>query len=255
MKTSNLCTEIVQYSSSDLTAVCTLASIAAPEFVLPGGGYDFDALHEVAKLATRGADALLDAAVYPTTEACTSAFQTRDIGVGIQGLADVFMASGIAFESAAARELNIRIFEALYHASYEASCEMAQEIEEYYPLFPGSPASAGRFQHDMWAGVDGSGTYDFEALRVRVKQYGLRNAMLTAQMPTASTARLLGNSDGTDPYTRYVWACVGVFITEEFSATSWFTAYSEVTTLKYANGWSETLSGAVCGPRKSGLLC
>lgn len=201
MQTSNLCTEIVQYSSEDHTAVCTLASVALPRFVRADRSYDFDALHAVVKLAVCGTNALIDEADYPTTESTESALQTRAVGIGGQGLADVFMASGIAFSSPEARSLNLAIYECIYHAAYEASCELA-ERDGFYELYHGSPAATGRLQHDMWQDVKLTGRYDFNALRDRIQDHGLRNSMLTAQMPTASTARLLGNCDGTEPYTR-----------------------------------------------------
>ncbi|RPD52381.1 ribonucleotide reductase large subunit, partial [Lentinus tigrinus ALCF2SS1-6] len=200
VRTSNLCTEIVQYASQDITAVCTLASVAAPRFVLSAGGYDFDALHAVTKLAVVGVNALLDVAHYPTEAARASAFNTRAVGVGVQGLADVFKACSLSFTCARARELNMQIFETIYHASYEASVELAQQSGPYIH-FPGSPVSTGRLQHDMWTAQVESGRYDFAHLRKQVVEVGLRNSMLTAQMPTASTARLLGNFDGVEPYT------------------------------------------------------
>ncbi|RPD53766.1 ribonucleotide reductase large subunit R1ii [Lentinus tigrinus ALCF2SS1-7] len=200
VRTSNLCTEIVQYASEDITAVCMLASIAAPRFVSSTGQYDFEGLHAVTKLAVLGVNALLDVARYPTEAAKASASNTRAVGVGVQGLADVFKACGLSFTCAKARELNIRIFETIYHASYEASVDLAAQSGPYI-RFPGSPASMGRLQHDMWKGDFGSGRYDFARLRERIVEVGLRNSMLTAQMPTASTARLLGNFDGVEPYT------------------------------------------------------
>ena len=201
VQTSNLCTEIVQYSSGEHTAVCTLASVALPRFVRADGSYDFEGLHAVTKLAVRGADSLIDAADYPTDEAMESALQTRAIGVGGQGLADVFMASGMPFASSQARSLNIAIYETIYHAAYEVSCELAQQ-RGCYPLYSGSPASSGRLQHDMWVGAKTTGRYDFDVLRTHIVEHGLRNSMLTAQMPTATTAKLLGNFDGVEPYSR-----------------------------------------------------
>ena len=191
----------MQYSSDDHTAVCTLASIALPRFVGTGGVYDFEGLHATTKLVVRGADALIDAADYPSGEATDSALQTRALGIGGQGLADVFMASGMPFSSEQARTLNIAIYETIYHAAYEASCELAM-VHGYYPLYPGSPASAGRLQHDMWPDTRLTGRYDFGLLHAQIDDHGLRNSMLTAQMPTASTAKLLGNVDGAEPCSR-----------------------------------------------------
>ena len=153
------------------------------------------------KLAVRGADALIDSADYPTEETMESALQTRAIGVGGQGLADVFMASGMPVASPKARSLNVAIYETIYHAAYEVSCELAQQ-HGCYPLYPGSPALSGRLQHDMWADAKPMGRYDFDLLRSRILEHGLRNSMLTAQMPTATTAKLLGNFDGAEPYSR-----------------------------------------------------
>ncbi len=131
IKTSNLCTEIVQFSSREQTAVCTLASIAAPRFVQPSGGFDFDGFHSITKLAVLGVNALIDAADYPTSEARASAVNTRAVAVGVQGLADVFMQCKVAFTSSIARDLNIAIFEAIYHAAYETSCELSKEHRPY----------------------------------------------------------------------------------------------------------------------------
>ncbi len=214
MRTSNLCTEIVQFASREHTAVCTLASVAVPRFVHPNGTYDFGGLHAVTKLAVYGVNAVIDVASYPTPEATTSAEETRALAIGVQGLADAFMALGMPFSSLRARELNVAIFETIYHAAYEASCELARR-DGPYPLFSNSPASLGRLQHDMWPGTTTSNRYDFAVLRSQIQQYGLRNSMLTAQMPTASTARLLGNCDGVDPYTRRVrLSCIETWLTE-----------------------------------------
>ncbi len=149
-------------------------------------------------------DALLDRSTYPTDACRWSVVDTRAIGVGAQGLADAFMASSLPFQSNGARQLNREIFECIYHAAYSTSCELA-EHHGPYPLYPESPASRGVLQHDMWSNVVLSGRYDFEALRERVHLHGLRNSMLTMHMPTASTAKLLGNFDGVEPYTR--WCC------------------------------------------------
>ncbi len=201
VRTSNLCTEIVQFSSPTHTAVCTLASIAVPRFVRPDRTYDFDSLHATARLAVLTTNAILDRSSYPN-EICTeSVANTRAIGVGVQGLADAFMISELPFNSNGARQLNREIFETIYHAAYDTSCELA-ERHGPYPLYPNSPAARGILQHDMWTDAVLSGRYDFEDLRKRVLLHGLRNSMLTTQMPTASTAKLLGNFDGTEPYTR-----------------------------------------------------
>ncbi|TFK78197.1 PFL-like glycyl radical enzyme [Polyporus arcularius HHB13444] len=203
IRTSNLCTEIVQYSSAEHTAVCTLASISLPRFVRPGAPFDFDGLHSVTRLAVLTVNNLVDRNDYPTEATRRSALETRAIGIGAQGLADVFMASNTAFDSASARELNREIFECIYHAAYDTSCDLAQR-DGPYPLFIGSPAERGVLQHTMWDNVALSGRYDFDELQQRIKRHGLRNSMLTAQMPTASTAKILGNFDSVEPYTSNV---------------------------------------------------
>lgn len=167
----------------------------------PDRTYDFDSLHAIARLAVLTTNAILDRSSYPNDICTQSVANTRAIGVGVQGLADAFMISELSFNSSGARQLNREIFEAIYHAAYDASCELA-ERDGPYPLYPNSPAARGVLQHDMWADVVLSGRYDFDALRDRVLLHGLRNSMLTTQMPTASTAKLLGNFDATEPYTR-----------------------------------------------------
>ncbi|TFK90046.1 hypothetical protein K466DRAFT_574464 [Polyporus arcularius HHB13444] len=200
---SNLCTEIVQYCSTEDTAVCTLASIALPRFVRPDGSYDHEGLHEVAALAVRTTNAFVDRNDYPSESTRLAAMDTRAIGIGTQGLADTFMACNYSFDSAAARKLNRDIFETIYHAAYQTSTELA-ELDGPYRMYPNSPADHGTLQHDMWTDTVLSGRYDFDALRSRISLYGLRNSMLTAQMPTASTAKLLGNFDSIEPYTSNV---------------------------------------------------
>ncbi|RDX47464.1 alpha subunit of ribonucleoside-diphosphate reductase [Lentinus brumalis] len=200
VRTSNLCTEIVQFSSSTHTAVCTLASIAVARFVQSDRTYDFAELHSTVRLAVLTTNALLDQGTYPDSVCAKSVADTRAIGIGVQGLADTFMASELPFHSNGARQLNREIFETIYHAAYETSCELAAE-HGAYPLYSGSPAAQGTLQHDMWNDVVLSGRYDFDVLRANIRVHGLRNSMLTAQMPTASTAKLLGNFDGTEPYT------------------------------------------------------
>ncbi|RDX51351.1 putative ribonucleoside-diphosphate reductase large chain [Lentinus brumalis] len=203
LQTSNLCTEILQSSSTKEPAVCTLASIAIPRFVRLDRSYDFDALHALTRLVVLTADALLDRNDYPTDGARRSAMNTRPIGIGVQGLADVFLASGLPFQSTEARQLNKDIFETIYHAAYQTSCDLAEQLGPY-PLYPKSPAARGILQPDMWEDVVLSGRHDFDTLRSRISLHGIRHSMLTAQMPTASTAKLLGNFDSTEPYTSNV---------------------------------------------------
>ena len=191
----------MQFSSPDRTAVCTLASIALPRFVRPNGAFDFDALHETTKLVVLTADALLDSNSYPSPQCRQYALDTRALGIGAQGLADVFMACNLPFSSDDAKELNINIFETIYHAAYDSSCDLAKQHGPY-PMYDGSPAQRGVLQHDMWNAAPRSTHLDFDGLRTRIAKFGLRNSMLTAQMPTASSARLLGNFDSIEPYTR-----------------------------------------------------
>ena len=219
MVSSNLCTEIVQYSSHMDTAVCTLASISLPRFVRDRNRFDFDAFHDVVKLAVRNTDRLLDCAIYPTAESACTVNTTRAIGVGVQGLADVFMAMKLPYDSQDARELNILIFETLYHASLDASCSVAQ-IHGPYPSWAGSPASTGNLYIDMWPAMPAR-QHDFQALRERVTQYGLRNSVITAQMPTASTSYLLGNTPGVEPIARRVFPHPASSLADRvFTATS-----------------------------------
>lgn len=201
IRTSNLCTEIVQFCSEDQTAVCTLASIALPRFVRDDKTFDLSALHCAAELATLTTDAFVDQNDYPTATSRRSALETRALGIGTQGLADTFMACSLPFSSREARDLNLKIFETIYHAAYNASCSLAA-THGPYPKYDGSPAQRGILQHDMWSSPSLSGLYDFDALRARIAAHGLRNSMLTAQMPTASTAKLMGNFDSVEPYTR-----------------------------------------------------
>ncbi|KAI0745888.1 ribonucleotide reductase [Earliella scabrosa] len=202
IQSSNLCTEVVQYSNSTEPAVCTLASIALPRFIRPDGQFDFDMLHSVTKLAVRNTDRLLDVAKYPTGAAAAAANRARAIGVGVQGLADVFMMMGMPYASQRARDLNVDIFETIYHAALETSCELAK-VKGPYPAWTGSLAADGILYSDMWP-AGSRHRYDFDALRTMIAQHGLRNSLLTAQMPTASTAYILGNSEGVDPYPRRI---------------------------------------------------
>lgn len=201
IRSSNLCTEIVQFSSPSETAVCTLASLSLPNFVRADSTFDFDLFVDVVKLATDNTDRLIDASTFLTPASARSAQRTRAIGLGVQGLADLFMRLSLPFDSPQARRLNVLIFETLYYASLDASCSKAQSLGPY-PAYVNSPASKGLLQVDLWAHVV-SDRHDFPSLRSRISQYGLRNSMLTAQMPTASTSRLLANFESTEPYTRF----------------------------------------------------
>ncbi|KAI0750148.1 ribonucleotide reductase [Daedaleopsis nitida] len=202
IRCSNLCTEIVQYSSTTETAVCSLASIALPRFVKADMSFDFDAMHGVVKLMVYNLNILIDLADYPTEEARLSSTRTRPIAIGVQGFADCLQIRGWSYESTDARKFNILVFETIYHAALEASCELTRQHGPY-PAWTDSPASRGQLQHHLW-GADTSGRYNFDVLTARITLIGLRNSVLTAQMPTASTAHLLGNSEGTEPRTSNV---------------------------------------------------
>merc|ERR1719163_1230365 len=202
---SNLCTEIVEYTSSDEVAVCNLASIALSAFAKgEGQPYDFDGLYKVTKVATRNLNKVIEANYYPTEEARRSNFKHRPIGLGVQGLADAFLTMRLPFESDAARKLNEDIFETIYFAACEASCELAERLGAY-ETFPGSPASKGQLQFDLWNRTPKSGRYDWAALRARIVKHGLRNSLMVAPMPTASTAQILGNNESFEPYTQNLY--------------------------------------------------
>merc|ERR1719343_1323689 len=202
---SNLCTEIIEYTSADEVAVCNLASIALSAFARgEGQEYDFQGLYDVTKVATRNLNKVIDRNYYPVEEARRSNMRHRPIGLGVQGLADAFMIMRLPFESEAARRLNEDIFETIYFAACEASCELA-ERDGPYETFAGSPASKGQLQFDLWGKTPKSGRWDWDALREKVARHGLRNSLLVAPMPTASTAQILGNNESFEPYTQNLY--------------------------------------------------
>jgi ribonucleoside-diphosphate reductase subunit M1 len=201
IKSSNLCTEIIEYSAPDEVAVCNLASLALPTFV-KDGVYDFQKLHDVAKVVTFNLNRIIDVNYYPVPEARRSNMRHRPIGIGVQGLADTFMALRMPFDSPQAKELNIQIFETIYHAACEASAEMAEE-QGPYETWEGSPASEGRLQYDLW-GATPTDLWDWETLKEKIASCGMRNSLLVAPMPTASTSQILGNNECFEPYTRLV---------------------------------------------------
>jgi len=204
IKSSNLCTEIVEFTDKDETAVCNLASIALPKYVdVESGTFDYEKLHEVTKTVTKNLNRVIDRNFYPVETARKSNMRHRPIGLGVQGLADVFILCRHAFDSDEAKEINARIFETMYHAALEASSELA-EVQGSYETFEGSPASQGVLQFDMWEG-DTKLHYDWDALKERVKTKGLRNSLLMAPMPTASTAQILGNNECFEPYTTNIY--------------------------------------------------
>lgn len=195
------CSEIVQYTSAEETAVCNLASIALPTFACEDGTYDFKSLREVVAHVVENLNTVIDLNYYPTIEACRSNLRHRPIGIGVQGLATLFFKLDIAYESPAAAELNRRIFEHIYYAAVEKSCKLAA-AQGAYATFQGSPASEGLLQPDLWDTDLSESELDWKGLRTRVKEYGLRNSLLIAVMPTASTSQILGNSPSTEPLAR-----------------------------------------------------
>ena len=206
IKSSNLCTEIIEYTDKDETSVCNLASIALPKYVnKETKTFDYDKLHEVTKVVTKNLNRVIDRNFYPVETAKRSNMRHRPIGLGVQGLADVFILCGLPFDCEESRTMNAHIFETIYHAALEASSELA-EVDGSYETFDGSPASQGILQPDMWEGeTNFSGRYDWDAMRERVKTKGLRNSLLLAPMPTASTAQILGNNECFEPYTTNIY--------------------------------------------------
>jgi ribonucleoside-diphosphate reductase alpha subunit len=206
IKSSNLCTEILEYTDKDETSVCNLASIALPKYVnKETKTFDYDKLHEVTKTVTKNLNRVIDRNFYPVETARRSNMKHRPIGLGVQGLADVFILCGLQFDCEESRLMNAHIFETMYHAALEASSELA-EVDGSYESFKGSPASEGILQPDMWEGeTKFSGRYDWDAMRERVKTKGLRNSLLLAPMPTASTAQILGNNECFEPYTTNIY--------------------------------------------------
>jgi ribonucleoside-diphosphate reductase alpha subunit len=206
IKSSNLCTEIIEYTNKDETSVCNLASIALPKYVdMETKTFDYDKLHEITKIVTKNLNRVIDRNFYPVETARRSNMKHRPIGLGVQGLADVFILCGLPFDSEESRLMNAHIFETMYHAALEASSELA-EVEGSYESFRDSPASKGILQPDMWEGeTKFSGRYDWDAMRERVKNKGLRNSLLMAPMPTASTAQILGNNECFEPYTTNIY--------------------------------------------------
>ncbi|MCM4167999.1 Ribonucleoside-diphosphate reductase 1 subunit alpha [Arenibacter antarcticus] len=205
IRSSNLCTEILEYTSPDEVAVCNLASIALPMFI-KSGEFDHKELYKVTKRVTRNLNKVIDRNYYPVIEAENSNFRHRPIGLGVQGLADVFILLRLPFTSEGAKKLNQEIFETLYFAAVTASMEMAKE-EGVYSSYEGSPISKGEFQHNLWGVKDEelSGRWDWGKLRKEVQKAGVRNSLLVAPMPTASTSQILGNNECFEPYTSNIY--------------------------------------------------
>lgn len=208
IRSSNLCTEIVEYTSPDEVAVCNLASIALNKFVITSETgnpvYDHEGLYKVTKMVARNLNKIIDINYYPVVEARNSNMRHRPIGIGVQGLADAFILMRLPFESDEARSLNKAIFETIYFAAVETSWELACE-EGPYSTIKGSPISEGKFQFDLWD-VQPSDKWDWSALREKVKKDGVRNSLLVAPMPTASTSQILGNNECFEPYTSNLYS-------------------------------------------------
>jgi ribonucleoside-diphosphate reductase alpha chain len=202
IKSSNLCTEIIEYTDANEVAVCNLASLALPRFVIDGK-FDFDKLYEVTYEATRNLNKIIDNNYYPVEEAERSNLRHRPIGLGVQGLADTFILLRLPFESELAKMLNKNIFETIYFASMTASNDLAK-LEGHYETFKGSPLSEGKFQFDLW-NVAPTDRHDWETLKISVMQHGVRNSLLVAPMPTASTSQILGNNECFEPYTSNIY--------------------------------------------------
>ena len=208
IKSSNLCTEILEVSTSKETAVCNLASIALPSFVdtsTQPPSYNFEKLHEISKIVTNNLNKVIDVNFYPTEKTHTSNMRHRPIGIGVQGLADTFIQMGYTFESEQAKTLNKHIFETIYHGALERSCEIAT-VNGPYETFYGSPASNGILQYDMWNVCPSQERYDWVSLKERIKNNGLANSLLLAPMPTASTSQILGYNECIEPITSNIYS-------------------------------------------------
>jgi ribonucleoside-diphosphate reductase alpha chain len=202
IKSSNLCTEIVEYTAPDEVAVCNLASIALPRFVI-NGHFDHQKLFEITYVVTKNLNRIIDVNYYPVEEARNSNMRHRPIGIGVQGLADAFIMMRYPFESEEARRLNREIHETIYYAAMTASKDLAK-VEGTYSTYEGSPVSKGVFQFDMW-GVKPTDRWEWDVLKEEVKKYGVRNSLLLAPMPTASTSQILGNNECFEPYTTNIY--------------------------------------------------
>ncbi len=202
IRSSNLCTEIMEYTSADEVAVCNLASIALPKFV-SNGEFNHKQLYDITRVVTRNLNKVIDVNYYPIIEAKNSNMRHRPIGIGVQGLADAFILMGFAFDSPESRKLNKEIFETIYYAGLCESNAIA-ERDGSYQSFPGSPASKGELQYDMW-GVEPSDRWNWVELKAKISKHGLRNSLLVAPMPTASTSQILGNNECIEPYTSNIY--------------------------------------------------
>jgi ribonucleoside-diphosphate reductase alpha subunit len=208
IKSSNLCTEILEYTSKDETAVCNLASIALPTYVdAEKRAFDYQKLREVVKVAIRNLNRVIDINYYPTPETERSNMRHRPVGLGIQGLADVFALLRAPWESEKTADINQRIFEHMYYAAVESSCEVAEK-EGTYSTYQGSPMSEGKFQYDLWGVTpltETDGSLDWKALKAKVATHGVRNSLMIAPMPTASTSQILGFNECFEPFTSNIY--------------------------------------------------
>ncbi|KAK3722697.1 ribonucleotide-diphosphate reductase subunit rnr1 [Vermiconidia calcicola] len=205
IRSSNLCTEIIEYTAPDEVAVCNLASLALPTYVdLQNERFDFKKLHEVVQVVTRNLNKIIEVNHYPVPEARKSNFRHRPIGLGVNGLADAFLALRMPFDSPEARELNKQIFETIYHGALTASCELAEKLGPY-ETYEGSPVSQGELQYDMW-GVTPTDLWDWAALKAKIAEHGVRNSLLVAPMPTASTSQIMGFNECFEPYTSNIYS-------------------------------------------------
>jgi ribonucleoside-diphosphate reductase alpha chain len=203
IKSSNLCTEIIEYTAPDEVAVCNLASIALPKFVNEGK-FDHDKLFEITYVATKNLNKIIDRNFYPVPEAKNSNFRHRPIGLGVQGLADAFILMRYPFDSPQAKQLNKDVFETIYYAALTASKDLAKEHGPY-ETYEGSPISQGKFQFDLW-NVEPGNRWEWDVLRDEIKEHGVRNSLLMAPMPTASTSQILGNNECIEPYTSNIYS-------------------------------------------------
>ena len=204
IKSSNLCCEIMEYTSADEVAVCNLASVCLPMFVNTDGTFNYEKLHEVTRNVTKNLNRVIDVNYYPIPEAKNSNMRHRPIGIGIQGLADTLIKMKVAYEDDVAESINSKIFETMYHAAMSESIELAKK-EGHYESFKGSPLSEGKFQFDLWNEKPATDRYDWEGLRQEVMKHGARNSLLMAPMPTASTAQIMGNNESFEPYTTNIY--------------------------------------------------
>lgn len=232
IRSSNLCCEIVEYHDKNETAVCTLASIALPKFVTQHG-FNFDKLVEISDTVTRNLNKVIDKTTYPVKEARSSNLKHRPIGIGVQGLSDVFQMMGMPYDSEEAKALDRDIFESIYYGSIKASIQLAKEHGPY-DSFEGSPAAKGIFQFNMW-GVEPSGRFDWSTVRENMMKFGLRNSLLTAPMPTASSAQIMGNTESFEPRTSNLY--VRRVLSGEFVIVN---KYLQMTCQKLGK-WDETL--------------